>query len=201
MDTLRKDLIFALRSLRRQPGFAIVTILTLALGIGANTAVFSVVNGVVLKPLGYQDPSALQFVTSQFPGLGFNQFWISMPEFVEYRDRNQAFSSIGAYTTSAINLDTNPPSRPVQALVTPELLPTLGVAPMAGRVFTSEDSMPRAEPVLVLSWELWQRTYGGNPALVGQTVLLNNVATRVVGIMPRGFDIHDQKVELYQPLT
>ena len=201
MDTLRKDLVFALRSLRRQPGFTAITLLTLALGIGANTAVFSVVNGVILRPLPYERPGELQFVSSQFPGLGFDQFWISLPEFLEYRDTNQTFSSIGAYQTGAVNLDSAPPSRVVQAIVTPELLPTLGVQPIAGRLFTAADSVPGAEPTLVLSWELWQRAFGGKADSLGQTVLLNNVTTRVVGIMPRGFDVHDQKVELYQPLT
>ena len=85
---MRKDLIYALRSLRRQPGFTLVTILTLALGIGANTAVFSVVNGVILRPLQYPDAGRLEFITSQFPGLGFDQFWVSLPEFVEFRDRD-----------------------------------------------------------------------------------------------------------------
>ena len=84
---MRKDLIYALRSLRRQPGFTAVTMLTLALGIGANSAVFSVVNGVILRPLPYPDAGKLEFITSQFPNLGFKQFWISVPEFLEFRDR------------------------------------------------------------------------------------------------------------------
>ena len=100
MDNFRKDIRYALRSLRRQPAFTLIVILTLALGIGANTAVFSVVNGVVLRPLGYPQPEQLQFITSQFPDLGFDQFWVSLPEFVEYRDNNHAFSSVGAYRSA-----------------------------------------------------------------------------------------------------
>jgi predicted permease len=199
LDQVKRDLTYALRALRRQPGFTLVTILTLALGIGANTAVFSVVNGVVLRPLPYPDASRLQFITSQFPNLGFQQFWISPPEFLEFRDRNRSFESVGAYVVNAVNLDTNPPSRPIVAQVTHELMPTLGVKPHAGRWFAAEDSAPSAEPVAILSWELWQRAYGGESALVGRTVLLNNVATRIVGIMPRGFDVHDQRVELWAP--
>ena len=201
MDTFLKDLRYALRSLRRQPGFTVVTILTLALGIGANTAVFSVLNGVVLRPLPYPQPERLAFVTSQFPGLGFNQFWVSLPEFVEYRDHNRAFASVGAYTVGAVNLGTDPPSRPVRAIVTAELMPTLGVKPLAGRWFTTEDSAPKAEPVAILSWELWHRAYGESRALLGQTIQVSDVATRVVGVMPRGFDVHDQKVEMWEPLT
>src|SRR5262245_3945377 len=159
MDTLRQDLVYAFRSLRRQPGFTLITVLTLALGIGANTAVFSVVNGVVLRPLGYPEPERLAFVTSQFPSLGFDQFWISVPEFIEYRDRNHAFDAIGAYTVNAVNLNANPPTRPVSATVTSELFDALGVKPISGRAFTPEDSIPNAEPVTILSWELWQRTF------------------------------------------
>src|SRR5262245_27416756 len=172
MDTLRQARIYAVRSLRRQPGFTLITVLTLALGIGANTAVFSVVNGVVLRPLGYPEPERLVYVTSQFPGLGFDQFWVSVPEFVEYRDRNHAFETIGAYNVGALNLNANPPSRPVSAVVTPELFEVLGVKPIAGRWFTVEDSIPNAEAVTILSWELWQRTFGGNPGILNQTVML-----------------------------
>jgi ABC-type tungstate transport system substrate-binding protein len=201
MDGLRKDLRYTFRTLLRQPGFTLVTILTLALGIGANTAVFSVVNGVVLRPLGYPEPDRLMFITSQFPSLGFDQFWVSPPEYLEYRDRNQVFESVGAYTTGAVNLGSDPPSRPVSASITHELLPTLGVAPMMGRAFTAEDSIPNAPPIAILSWELWQRSFGGRQDILNQDIQVNNRATRVVGVMPPGFDIHDQKVEIWAPLT
>jgi predicted permease len=201
MDTIRHDLKFAVRSLIRQPAFALITILTLALGIGANTAIFSVVNGVLLRPLEYPKPDQLVFVTSQFPTLGFDQFWVSMPEFVEYRDNTQSFSSVGAYSVSAVNLGTDPPSRPVRAQVTSELMPTLGVQPVHGRVFNAADTLPGAAPVAILSWELWQRGYGGEANLIGKPLLINGTPTEVVGIMPAGYDVHDQKVELWQPLT
>lgn len=201
MDTIRHDLRFALRSLLRQPAFALVTILTLALGIGANTAIFSVVNGVLLRPLDYPKPDRLVFITSQFPTLGFDQFWVSMPEFSEFREETQAFSSVGGYTVNAANLGTDPPSRPVRAQVTPELMPTLGVAPAMGRWFSAEDSRPGAAPVAILSWELWQRSYGGDQSLLGRSLPINGTSTEVIGVMPRGFDVHDQKVELWQPLT
>ena len=98
MDRLKLDLLYAFRNLRKSPGYAIVTILTLALGIGANTAIFSVVNGVILKPLPFSEPHRLVFITSQFPNLGFDQFWVSSPEFMEFRERNQSFKEVGAYT-------------------------------------------------------------------------------------------------------
>jgi predicted permease len=201
MDTFKHDLKFALRSLFRQPAFALITIVTLALGIGANTAIFSVVNGVLLRPLDYPKSNQLVYVTSQFPTLGFDQFWVSMPEFVEYRDNNQAFSSVGAYSVGAANLGTDPPSRPVRALVTPELMPTLAVQPAYGRVFNAADSAPKAPPVVILSWDLWQRGYGADTGIIGKKILVNGTPNEVVGVMPLGYDVHDQKIELWQPIT
>jgi predicted permease len=201
MDTFRKDLLYALRSLRRQPSFALVSILTLALGIGANTAVFSVVNGVLLRPLPYPQPERLVYITTQFPSLGFDQFWMSLPEFVEFRDNNQALSSVGAYNVGAVNLGAETPSRPVRALVTAELMPTLGVSPAHGRWFTEADTAPNAPAVAILSWELWQRSFGGDSSILSENIQINNQPVQVVGIMPRGFDVHDQKVELWEPLT
>jgi putative ABC transport system permease protein len=201
MISLRQDVRYALRKLRKSPGFAALTILTLALGIGANSAIFSVVNGVVLRPLPYPESQRLMFITSQFPSLGFDQFWVSAPEFIEFRDWNQSFEGVGAYTVRAANLGTDQPSRPVTALVTHELIPVLGVNPMLGRTFTREDTLPKAEDVAILSHELWKRSFGGNPAILGTTTTIDGVTTRIVGVMPAGFDVHDQRVELWLPLT
>ena len=104
LDDLRQDLRLAVRSLLRAPAFAAVTILTLALGIGANTAIFSIVNGVILRPLGYPKPEQLMYLTTQFPAFGFDQFWVSPPEYFEFRELNQSFASVGAYTTGEVNL-------------------------------------------------------------------------------------------------
>jgi predicted permease len=201
MISLRQDVRYALRKLRKSPGFAALTILTLALGIGANSAIFSVVNGVVLRPLPYPESQRLMFITSQFPSLGFDQFWVSAPEFIEFRDWNQSFEGVGAYTVRAANLGTDQPSRPVTALVTHELIPVLGVNPLLGRTFTREDTLPKAEDVAILSHELWKRSFGGNPAILGTTTTIDGVTTRIVGVMPAGFDVHDQRVELWLPLT
>ena len=196
-----KDIAYALRSLRRQPAFTFITMLTLVLGIGANTAVFSVINGVLLRPLGYPHPEQLEYITSQFPALGFNQFWISTPEFVEFRDNNQSFRSVGAYSVGAINLEVTPPARPVSALVTPELMPTLGVEPFRGRWFKAEDSVPNAPPVVILSHEIWERMFGSDESIVGKMIRINGGSEQVVGIMPKGYDVHDGKIEVWRPLT
>jgi putative ABC transport system permease protein len=201
MTSFSQDIRYALRKLRKSPGFAALTILTLALGIGANSAIFSVVNGVVLRPLPYPEPHRLMYLTSQFTGLGFLKFWISVPEYLELRDWNEAFERIGGYNISASNLGTDVPSRPVTALVTHELLPVLGVAPLMGRTFTYEDTLPGAEDVAILSWELWQRAFGGDGNVLGTTRQVDGVTTRIVGVMPRSFDVHDQRVELWLPLT
>jgi predicted permease len=179
-----------------------VTILTLALGIGANSAIFSVVNGVLLKPLPYPDPGRLVFITSQFPGLGFDQFWVSAPEFLEFRERNKAFEEVGAYRAGAVNLGTeDQPRRVNSAIVTSELMPVLGVSPIRGRPFTREDTLPGAEDVAILSHEIWETAFASDESAIGNVVRIDGTPTRIVGIMPRGYDVHDSRVEVWLPLT
>jgi predicted permease len=199
---MRHDLVYALRSLRKSPGYAAVTILTLALGIGANTAIFSVVNGVILKPLPYPSPERLVYITSQFPGLGFDQFWISAPEFVEFAESNRSFQRVGGYRAGAVNLGTpDQPRRVNSAVITSELMPTLAVAPIRGRQFTREDTLPGAEDVAVLSSELWRAAFGGDESVLGRIVPIDGAPTRIVGIMPPGYDVHDQRIQVWLPLT
>src|SRR5262245_21429116 len=123
-----RDLRHALRNLRRSPAFAVITVVTLALGIGADTAIFSVVNAVILRPLGYPRPGQLVFISTQFPRLGFDQFWVSPPEFFELRERTQSFSSIGAFSTGQANLTTaDQPRRVVSMNASADLFKVLGV--------------------------------------------------------------------------
>jgi predicted permease len=202
MDRLQQDLVYALRNLRKSPGYALVTVLTLALGIGANTAIFSVVNGVVLRPLAYPEPNRLVFITSQFPTLGFDQFWVSAPEFLEFRERNQAFEDVGAYRSGAVNLGTpDQPRRVNSAVITSELMPVLGVQPVRGRMFSREDTLPGAEDVGILSSELWTASFARDESVIGRVIPVNGASTRIVGIMPPGYDVHDQKVQIWLPLT
>ena len=202
MDTLRKDLGHAFRSLRKSPGYTAVTVLTLALGIGANTAIFSVINGVLLKPLPYPAPERLLFISSQFPALGFDQFWVSAPEFIEFRERNRSFQDVGAYRAGAVNLGTpDQPRRVNSAVVTSELMPVLGVEPLRGRLFTRADTLPGAEDVGILSEEIWQSAFGRDETVLGRVVPIDGVPTRIVGVMPPGYDVHDEKVQVWLPLT
>jgi hypothetical protein len=210
-DTLRHDIRLAIRSLLHAPGFAAVTILTLALGIGANTAMFSIVNGVILRPLGYQKPEQLMYLTTQFPAFGFDQFWVSPPEYFEFREMNRSFSTVGAYTTGEVNLTAGDrPLRVRSASVDDRLLSALGIQPIAGRLFApgETDVVPPPNPtgpvplpaICILSYELWQSAFGGSRAIVGQTVEINGLRREVVGIMPRGADVMDNRTEIWMPI-
>src|SRR4029453_18794271 len=199
---MRQDLVYALRSLRKSPGYAAVTILTLALGIGANTAIFSVVNGVILKPLPYPSPERLIFITSQFPSLGFDQFWVSAPEFVEFAESNRSFQQVGASRAGAVNLGTQTqPRRVNSAVITSELMPVLGVAPIRGRQFTREDTLPGAEDVAILSHEIWRTAFASDVSVMGRVGRIVRAPTPIGGIIPAGYDIHDAKVQVWLPLT
>jgi putative ABC transport system permease protein len=202
MHTLKQDLVYALRTLGRSPGYALVTVLTLALGIGANTAIFSVVNGVMLKPLPYPDAERLAFISSRFTNLGFDRFWISLPESLEFKERNRSFDSVGAYNAGAVNLGTEErPRRVNYALVTPGLMDALAVPPLRGRLFTEADSKPGAEDVGIVSYETWRDDFGGEESLLGRVIRIDGVPTRIVGIMPPGYDLHDEGFEVWLPLT
>src|SRR6185436_6532065 len=202
MQTLKNDLLYALRTLAKSPAYAAVTILTLALGIGANTAIFSVVNGVLLKPLPYPEPARLLLITSTFPTLGFDKFWISVPEWSEFRERNRSFEKVGGYREGSLNLGTpERPRRVNSAIVTPELMDVLGVAPARGRLFTEADSRPGAEDVGIISDLTWRNDFQRDETVLGRVIQIDGTPTRVVGIMPPGFDIHDERVEVMLPLT
>ncbi len=211
-DTLRQDLRLAIRSLLRAPVFAAVTILTLALGIGANTAIFSIVNGVILRPLGYPKPEQLMYLTTQFLALKFDQFWVSPPEYFEFRELNQSFSSVGAYSTGEANLSAGDrPMRVRAANVDDALLTTLGIQPLYGRLFSQgeTDVVPPPNPtgpipppaICILSYELWQSAFGGRADAVGQMVEINGFRREVIGIMPKGADVMDNRTEIWLPIA
>ncbi len=211
-DHLWQDLRYALRSLLRTPGFTVVTILTLALGIGANTAIFSIVNGVILRPLGYPKPEQLMYLTTRFPAFGFDQFWVSPPEYFEFREINQSFSAVGAFTTGEVNLTAGDrPLRVRSAAVDDGLLTALGVQPAQGRLFakgetdlTGPPPAPGSPPLplppfVILSDQLWRTAFGGRN-IVGQTVEVNGLPREVIGIMPPGVDVMDNRTEIWTPL-
>jgi predicted permease len=201
MTTMAADLRFAVRNLVKSPGFALVTILTLALGIGANAAMFSVVNGVVLRPLGYPEPDRLVRVVSQFPTMGFDTFWISPPEFFELKERSRSFQAIGAYTLGAANLSgADRPHRVVSVGTSPDLFMALGVQPLLGRTFAPEEDLPNAAPTVVLSYATWRNVFGGDSSIVGRAIDKDGAQTTVIGVMPEGFDVFDAGAETFEPI-
>jgi len=201
LRTLRQDLHFAIRTLRKSPGFTAVALLTLALGIGANSAIFSVVNGVLLKPLPYHQPDRLVYLYSQFPTMGFDEFWISPPEYRDLQERARSFSAIGAWRTGRVNVaGTENPVRVTSAIVSAEFFTALGVAPLLGRPFTAEEDRPNGPGVAVISYGLWRRVFGGDPQLVGSRVQIDGAPTTITGVMPDGFDIENAGVEVWVPV-
>ena len=201
IETTVQDFKYGLRLLRRSPGFAFLAVLTIALGIGANSAIFSVINAVVLKPLSYPSSGQLMFITSQFPNLNFDKFWISPPEYFEFKEQTREFSDIAAYNMGAVNFsEGDQPERVNTAFVTWNMLKVLGVAPVRGRMFTAEEDRPNTEPVAVLSHEIWTRKLGADPGAVGRRVEINGRKTTVVGIAPPGFDLHDARAQIWMPL-
>ncbi|HLG59857.1 MAG TPA: ABC transporter permease [Vicinamibacterales bacterium] len=209
---LTRDIRQGLRTLRRSPVFTAVALLTMALGIGANAAIFSIVHGVILRPLEYPRPERLMFLTTQYPELGIEQFWVSPPEYLEYRELNQSFAVVGAYRTGEANLSaTERPLRVRTASVDDRLLTALGLTAAQGRLFaegetdvTGPPPQPGQPPpipprIALLSHELWQTAFGGRPIL-GRTVDLDGVRREVIGIMPPGADVMDNRTEVWLPL-
>jgi hypothetical protein len=190
-DELRQDLIFAVRQLRRAPSFAGVAVVTLALAIGANTAVFSVVDAVLLRPAPYPAPEQLAMVWSRYlPPSGFDidKFVLSGPELLDLQETTEAFEAVGALQrgSRALTGDGTDAERVSVTFVQDDLLRLLKVAPRLGRIFTPEEDLPSGPDVTVLSHELWVGRYGADPNIVGRTILMNGVPTEVVGVMPEG---------------
>jgi putative ABC transport system permease protein len=189
----------AFRQMRRSPGFFAVALAALALGIGANTAIFSAVEGVLLQPLPYADPTRLVMVWEDASYLGFSRNTPAAANYADWRAQNQVFTDMVAlrYSNAAFNGD----QAPEQALgrgVTPNFFDVLGVQPALGRPFTAEEDAAKRK-VVVLSYALWQRRFGGNPSIVGRSILMDGEATTVVGVMPSSFFFPDHQTDYWIP--
>jgi putative ABC transport system permease protein len=201
MDGWTKEVWHSMRGLMRRPGFTVIAVLTLGLGIGANTAIFSVVNGVVLEPLRYPDSESLVMLTSAFPTMGFEEFWISPPEYMEVAEEVRSFESVGAFTGYQVSIGTDEqPERVDAAAVSWQLFEALRVAPVMGRTFGEEEDQPGATPVVVLSNELWRRAFGGDADIIGRSIDVDGTSTTVVGVMPEDFDVDESGAEAWLPL-
>jgi predicted permease len=202
MQTLRQDLRQGLRMLLKSPGFTVVAMLTLALGIGANTAIFSVVNAVLLRPLAYKDSTSLVNVWSRYEKDGLAQNWISEPEYWDLLDRNESFSQIAAYALGGRANLTRADAQPVQvseASATYGVLPLLGVEPILGRTFSADEDQPGHAHYALLSYALWQSQFGGDPNIVTKPIQLDGETYNVVGVLPKQFSLGG-KQDLWVPL-
>jgi predicted permease len=194
LDEIVQDIRYALRTLRKSPGFTAIALMTIALGIGANTAIFSLVNAAILRPLGYPQPQQLMFLTTTGGTVSPAEYW-------ELTEINQSFSVVGAFVTSEVNLAARDrPRRVRRASANAELLEALAVAPERGRWFRREETRAGGPALVILSHQLWQSAFGAREDLVGRSIEIDGVKHEVIGIMPPGFDILDKRVELWMPL-
>jgi len=181
-----QDVRYAARTLRRRPGFLVIVTLTLALGIGANTAIYSVLNTVLLRPFPFPEPDRL--MTFWTPQVGYYANPLSAPDYLDYRESANTFSEWGAYTTGVANLSGGDnPERIGSILCTAGLLRALGVQPVAGRLFGDEEAEDPASRVVILSNRLWESRFGADPGLVGSEIVVNRQSRTVIGIMPGSF--------------
>jgi putative ABC transport system permease protein len=196
------DLRFGVRSMRKQPLFAAVVVATLALGIGANAAIFTVVDAVVLRPLPYRDADRLVVLWGNLHRPGLDEIPGSAGEFVDYRSRVNSFEQVAAYDTDGFNLTGGgEPERIEGAVVTPSLFPLLGASAALGRTFVPDEERPGRAAVIVISHSLWTRRFGADRSIAGRTVTVDRSPVQVVGVMPADFHFPDPAIEMWKPIV
>src|SRR5215216_1509467 len=203
METLFQDIRYGARTLLKKPGFTAVAVIALALGIGANSAIFSVVNAVLLRPLPFKNPDQLVIVNETVRRETIETRPASYPDFIDWRDQNQSFDSIAAFDSPSFTLTGNDePERISGETVSASYFPLLGIQPKYGRTFLpEEDRTPDANPVAIVSYKLWQRRFASDPNLVGKTVKVNERDFTIVGIMPEGFEGVSSGSQIWIPIT
>ncbi|HJQ70015.1 MAG TPA: ABC transporter permease [Blastocatellia bacterium] len=199
IEALWQDLRYGARMFLKQPGFTLIAVLTLALGIGANTAIFSVVNAVLLRPLPFAEPESLVWLWDTLPQLPTAP--TSLPEFLDWKAQNQSFEHLAAFQGGKTFLDTGDGTEEARVgLVTPETFALFRVSPILGRTFTDEETLPGRFRVAVLGQAMWQSRFGSDPNALGRTIDLNGAPYTIIGVMPEGFSFPDQ-AELWRPLV
>lgn len=202
MDRLIQDVRFAFRMLARKPGFTVVAVVIMALGIGANTAIFTLVRAVLLKPLPFHEPSRLMMVWEDASFIGFPRNTPSPANYADWKAQNEVFEDMAALDTRSFNLTGDGEPEKVAAYgVSGSLFALLGVKPALGRTILPEDDTPEASKVAVISHGLWQNRYGGDPLIVDRDILLTAEKYRVVGVMPPGFQFLQSEVGIWVPLA
>lgn len=202
MDRLIQDVRFAFRMLSRKPGFTVVAVVIMALGIGANTAIFTLVRAVLLNPLPFHEPSRLMMVWEDASFIGFPRNTPSPANYADWKAQNEVFEDMAALDTRSFNLTGDgEPEKAAAYGVSASLFPLLGVKPALGRVIVPEDDTPEATKVAVISYRLWQNRYGGDPQVVDRDILLTGEKYTVVGVMPPGFQFLESEVGIWVPLA
>ncbi|MEY2498980.1 MAG: hypothetical protein QOD12_2536 [Verrucomicrobiota bacterium] len=192
------DLKFAFRQLLKSPGFTAAAVITLALGIGANAAIFSVVNSVLLRPLPYKNPDQIWMLLATHQSADLDSGLISMADYLDYKERATSFEQLAAFTAVSRDLTgSGEPERIQLGVVTHNVFPTLGVEPALGRNFSSQEDRPAAERVVILSHEIWQRRFGSDPGLIGRSIAISDVPYVVIGIMPPGFQVAQTSADIW----
>ena len=201
LETLFRDIRYGLRALRKSPGFTTVAVLTLALGIGANSAIFSVINGILLKPLPYPHPEELIDLHLTAPGVNFPDADPAPFLYFTYREQGRSFQSVGLYRWNTQSVTGF--AEPVEAQclnVTAEVLPILGVQPALGRWFSESDATPGSPQTAVLSYGWWQARFGGDRSVIGRHIIVNGISRNVIGVMPATFRFLDRDTTFLLPL-
>ncbi|HWO01797.1 MAG TPA: ABC transporter permease, partial [Blastocatellia bacterium] len=202
METLFQDLRYAFRMLLKKPSFTAIVIVALAIGIGANTAIFSVVNAILLRPLPYKHFERISMIWMDNPKLGVAEDWHSYPNYMDYKEQNDVYEDMALFNDRSFNLTgAGEPVRVVGAWTTASLFSVLGVEPALGHAFTEEEETPGNDLVVVLSHRLWKRSFGGDPGIIGQPISLNGVNRTVLGVMPASFAFPEKTTELWIPLA
>ena len=201
MESLIKDIRYAVRSLLKRPGFAGIAVVTLALGIGANTAIFSVVNAVLLRPLPFPNPDRLVMVWEDASYAGFPRNTPAPANYADWKAQNGVFEDLAALDERSFNLTGDGDPQKIQSYgVTANFFPLLGIKPLLGRTFLPEEDKPGAGKVVMINYSLWQQGYGGERNIVGRELLLNGEKYSVVGVMPAGFQFLDSQVGMWVPI-
>ncbi|MFZ0335619.1 MAG: ABC transporter permease, partial [Candidatus Acidiferrales bacterium] len=199
MNTLLQDIRYALRMLAKSPGFAAIAILTLALGIGANTALFSVVNGVLLNPLAYPHPGQLTAIYATTPGA--TQGYVTYLNFLDWQREAKTFSSMAMYRNQDYSMTGTAQSERVTGyMISADFFTVLGVQPVLGRTFRADDDHLGAGPVAILGGEFWNREFGASRDVLGKSLVLNGASYTIIGVMPPGFRFYGQMRDIYTPI-